>query len=60
MSRSSHPTPLTHTNPQATTADITAADLMTRLYIYADDSDAGARDGNVGTTFAPPTTSPPN
>ncbi len=38
------PLPLKHT-PQPTVAAITAADLMTRLYIYADDSMMGRRAG---------------
>lgn len=36
--------PLKHA-PQSTTSAITAADLMTRLYIYADDSMMGRRGG---------------
>src|SRR3989442_902556 len=36
--------PLKHA-PQSTTAAITPADLMTRLYIYADDSMMGRRGG---------------
>jgi hypothetical protein len=39
--------PRTHT-PQPTTADITAADLMTRLYIFADDSMRGRAVGRLG------------
>ncbi len=39
--------PLKHT-PQPTTADITAADLMTRLYIFADDSMQGREAGEIG------------
>jgi hypothetical protein len=34
--------------PRPTTADITAADLMTRLYIFADDSMRGRRTGEPG------------
>src|SRR5438128_11557750 len=36
--------PLKHA-PQPTSGDITAADLMTRLYIFADDSMMGRDDG---------------
>ncbi len=43
--------PLKHA-PQPTGADITAADLMTRLYIYADDSLQGREAGTVGNTKA--------
>src|SRR5260370_470021 len=39
--------PRTHT-PQPTTAAITAADLMTRLYIFADDSMQGRQVGRLG------------
>jgi hypothetical protein len=39
--------PLKHT-PQPTTAAITAADLMTRLYIFADDSMQGRDAGTIG------------
>ncbi len=39
--------PLKHT-PKPTTAAITAADLMTRLYIFADDSMAGRQGGTEG------------
>jgi hypothetical protein len=39
--------PLKHA-PQATTGPITAADLMTRLYIFADDSMQGRETGTVG------------
>ncbi|HKW49917.1 MAG TPA: M28 family peptidase [Gemmatimonadaceae bacterium] len=39
--------PLKHT-PQPTTADITPADLMTRLYIFSDDSMQGRRVGTEG------------
>ncbi|MEO6864043.1 MAG: M28 family peptidase [Gemmatimonadaceae bacterium] len=39
--------PLKHT-PQPTTADITAQDLMTRLYIFADDSMQGREAGTIG------------
>ena len=41
------PLPLKHT-PQLTTAAITAADAMTRLYIFADDSMMGRRAGELG------------
>jgi len=41
------PLPLKHT-PQPTTAAITPADAMTRLYIFADDSMMGRRAGDVG------------
>jgi hypothetical protein len=41
------PLPLKHT-PQPTTAAITAADAMTRLYIFADDSMMGRRAGELG------------
>jgi len=39
--------PLKHA-PQPTTADITPADLMTRLYIFSDDSMQGRRVGTEG------------
>ena len=39
--------PLKHA-PQPTTADITPADLMTRLYIFSDDSMEGRRVGTEG------------
>jgi Peptidase family M28 len=39
--------PLQHA-PQPTVADITAADLMTRLYIFADDSMQGREAGTIG------------
>ena len=39
--------PLKH-SPQPTTANITAADLMTRLYIFADDSMQGREAGTLG------------
>ncbi len=41
------PLPLKHA-PQPTTGDITAADLMTRLYIFADDSMMGREAGTLG------------
>ncbi len=41
------PLPLKH-KPQPTTTAITAADLMTRLYIFADDSMAGRQGGTEG------------
>ena len=41
------PLPLTH-KPQPTTADITPGDLMTRLYIFADDSMLGREAGTIG------------
>jgi len=41
------PLPLKHT-PKPTTAAITAADAMTRLYIFADDSMMGRRAGEEG------------
>jgi len=34
--------------PEKTTADITAKDLMTRLYIFADDSMKGREAGTIG------------
>jgi hypothetical protein len=43
--------PAQHT-PRATTAAITAADLMTRLYLYADDSMAGREAGTAGNVKA--------
>jgi len=46
LSAQSPQLPLTH-EPQPTTPEITAADLMTRLYIYADDSMMGRRGGTV-------------
>lgn len=39
--------PRTHT-PEPTTADISAKDLMTRLYIFADDSMMGREAGTLG------------
>ncbi|HEU4990260.1 MAG TPA: M28 family peptidase [Gemmatimonadaceae bacterium] len=39
--------PLKHA-PEPTTANITAADLMTRLYIFADDSMQGREAGTIG------------
>ncbi len=39
--------PLKHT-PQPTTAAITAGDLMTRLYIFSDDSMQGRETGTIG------------
>jgi len=39
--------PLKHT-PEPTTSAITAADLMTRLYIFADDSMQGREAGTIG------------
>ena len=39
--------PLKHA-PKSTSADITAADLMTRLYIFADDSMQGRAAGSAG------------
>jgi hypothetical protein len=41
------PLPLKH-RPQPTTAGITAADLMNRLYIFADDSMMGRETGTTG------------
>ena len=41
------PLPLQHV-PQPTTAAISAADLMTRLYIFADDSMMGRWAGSAG------------
>jgi hypothetical protein len=41
------PLPLKHT-PTSTVAEITAADLMTRLYIFADDSMMGREAGTPG------------
>ena len=43
----SAPLPLKHA-PQPTSADISAADLMTRLYIFADDSMMGRETGTRG------------
>jgi len=43
----SKPLPRTH-KPQPTTPAITPADLMTRLYIFADDSMQGRETGTVG------------
>src|SRR6478752_3927123 len=41
--------PLPHKHaPQPTTANITASDLMTRLYIFADDSMLGREAGTAG------------
>ena len=41
--------PLPHKRaPQPTTANITASDLMTRLYIFADDSMMGREAGTIG------------
>ena len=42
-----HELPLKHA-PQPTTVDITPADLMTRLYIFSDDSMQGRRVGTEG------------
>src|SRR4051812_4249222 len=42
----SKPLPLKHT-PEPTTAAITAGDLMTRLYLYADDSMMGRAAGTI-------------
>src|SRR2546430_15754660 len=42
-----HESPLKH-DPQPPTANITPADLMTRLYIFADDSMQGRRVGAEG------------
>ena len=42
-----HALPLKHA-PKPTTAAISAADLMTRLYIFADDSMQGRETGTVG------------
>ena len=39
--------PLKHT-PEPTTAAITAQDLMTRLYIFSDDSMQGREAGTIG------------
>src|SRR6476659_800043 len=47
MSAQQHALPLKHA-PQPTTAAISAADLMTRLYIFADDSMQGRETGTVG------------
>ncbi len=46
LSAQTAPLPLKHA-PAPTTAAITPADLMTRLYIYADDSMMGRRGGTV-------------
>ncbi len=43
--------PLTHT-PRPTTRDVTAADLMTRLYVFAADSMLGRQTGTVGNVKA--------
>jgi len=43
--------PLKH-DPRPTTAAITAADLMTRLYVYADDSMLGREAGTIGNVKA--------
>src|SRR5262252_2700792 len=45
------PLPLKHT-ARPTTAAITAADLMTRLYVYADDSMQGRETGTIGNVKA--------
>ena len=45
--RGSSPLPLKHT-PEPTSAEITARDLMTRLYIFADDSMMGRETGTRG------------
>jgi hypothetical protein len=45
------PLPLKHA-PQPTKPEITAADLMTRLYIYADDSMQGREAGTIGNVKA--------
>jgi len=42
-----HQLPLKH-KPQPTTAAISASDLMTRLYIFADDSMQGRETGTIG------------
>ena len=47
LADSQAPLPLKH-KPQPTTAAITAADAMTRLYIFADDSMLGRRAGEEG------------
>lgn len=47
ISEPTTPLPLKHA-PQPTTAAITAADLMTRLYIFADDSMMGREAGTLG------------
>src|SRR5215471_15481912 len=47
LSAQQRPLPLKHA-PQPTTAAISAADLMTRLYIFADDSMQGRETGTVG------------
>jgi Peptidase family M28 len=46
-SQQSHPLPLKH-EPEPTTAAITPRDLMTRLYIFADDSMQGRETGTAG------------
>ena len=46
-SRASAPLPLKHT-PEPTSAEISARDLMTRLYIFADDSMMGRETGTRG------------
>ncbi|MEO6528129.1 MAG: M28 family peptidase [Gemmatimonadaceae bacterium] len=46
-SRSSPPLPLKHT-PKPTTAAISSADLMSRLYVFADDSMMGRDAGTLG------------
>ncbi len=45
--RAQAPNPLKHT-PKPTTGEVTAADLMTRLYIFADDSMLGRDAGTIG------------
>jgi len=47
LAAQSQPLPLKHA-PQPTTAAISAADLMTRLYIFADDSMQGRETGTAG------------
>jgi hypothetical protein len=46
LSAQTAPLPLKHA-PAPTSPEITAADLMTRLYIYADDSTMGRRGGTI-------------
>ncbi len=46
LSAQTAPPPLKHA-PAPTSPEITAADLMTRLYIYADDSMMGRRGGTI-------------
>jgi len=46
LSAQTAPLPLKHA-PAPTSPEITAADLMTRLYIYADDSMMGRRGGTI-------------